>query len=67
MEETKTTHGGRRTGAGRKAPDGLRINFTTKIAPVTRARIDKLKAHGVTIGTQIDSLVETLCRSYGID
>lgn len=67
MEETKTTHGGRRAGAGRKAPDGLRVNFTTKIASITRARIDKLKAHGVTIGTQIDSLVETLCRSYGID
>lgn len=67
MESTTTTHGGKRAGAGRKAPDGVRVNFTTKIAPTTRARIDKLKAHGVTIGAQIDSLVESLSKAHGIE
>lgn len=59
-------HGGKRTGAGRKAPDGPRINFTAKIATVTRDRINLLKEKGVTIGTQIDLLVEDLCAENGI-
>lgn len=62
-----TGHGGKRPGAGRKAPDGPRINFTAKIAVVTRERINRLKEKGVTIGTQIDLLVEDLCTENGID
>lgn len=62
-----TGHGGKRPGAGRKAPDGPRVNFTAKIAVVTRDRINRLKEKGVTIGTQIDLLVEDLCTENGID
>jgi len=62
-----TGHGGKRPDAGRKAPDGPRINFTAKIAVVTRDRINRLKEKGVTIGTQIDLLVEDLCTENGID
>jgi len=62
----QTGHGGKRPGAGRKAPDGPRINFTAKIATVTRDRINQLKEKGVTIGTQIDLLVEDLCDENGI-
>ena len=60
-------HGGKRPGAGRKAPDGPRVNFTTKIAVVTRERINALKEKGITIGSHVDLLVEDLCAENGIE
>lgn len=67
MKAIKENRGGKRAGAGRKAPGGVRVNFTTKIAPATRARIDKLKAHGVTIGPLLDDLVADLCLAHSIE
>lgn len=59
MEEKK-----RRPGGGRKAaPEGKRVNFTVMIAPATREKITRLRARGVTIGRELDNLVDMLYRA----
>lgn len=54
--------GGRRDGCGRHPmPEGRkRVQTTISIDPVTKARMEDLKARGVKMGREIDSLVERL-------
>ena len=60
MEDRK-----RQPGGGRKAaPEGRRVNFTVMVSPDTREKIARLRSRGVTIGREVDSLVENLYRRY---
>ena len=57
MKKKITKHGGARTGAGRKElPEGkARVNFTTTVAPSTKANIQKeAAALKTSIGKYLD-------------
>jgi hypothetical protein len=50
------THGGRRTGAGRKPTDHVRMQLSVK--PATRKRLQSLaKKNGTTVSAVVDALV----------
>lgn len=51
--------GGKREGAGRKAPEGRRVTMSVRVLPETREKLERLSGER-QIGKYIDHLVESL-------
>lgn len=59
MENKKNTHGGRRTGAGRKPmPVGeRRVQLSVRVLPIT---VERLRAHPKSQGKAIDDAIAAM-------